>query len=137
MRKAAALAILAAALASCGKGAGNAQNVAGGTGLSIPGPRPEAGAGSDQSFRESFRRINMQSCVEAARARPVVRQPAPSEAEINAYCACALDRAMPGLTDDQLRYFRPGPREAAIRDQCEREHGMSMNPDGPESSPGK
>lgn len=143
MRTAAALVILAA-LVGCSKGAGNGQNVAGNAGLPMPGPRPtpvtsvDAGGGPNESgFRQSFLRANIQSCIESANATAASAGRTLPAADLSAFCTCGIGRAMAGLSDEQVRQLRPGPRELAIREQCAADHGLAIDDEGLRSGAGK
>lgn len=133
MRRLIVLAAIAAALAGCGQrpenSGANAQNEAG---LPTPGPRPSgSNTGTDlsaeQSLRQSYRTININSCISAARARAVRENNAPAGTDYRPYCTCAVDRLMAGRTMEELTRLRPGPREQEIAEICGRENGMLID----------
>ena len=124
MRIAVALASFAVALAGCGQGGGNSQNMAGG--LPTPGARPGStgSASADQDFRQRYRDLNISSCVLSAQRRSARGNGAPAGTDFRGFCTCAVDGTMAGLGTDQLVRMRPGPREQAIAEQCAREMGL-------------
>jgi hypothetical protein len=129
MRRAVMLAILAASLAACGKGAGNGQNSAGG-GLPSPGERPAPGPGATADaagFRQRYREINIGTCVSGAESRSAQGTGAPPGSDFRGYCTCFIDGAMAGIPDDQLASLGAGSREQAIAEQCARERGLSTD----------
>jgi hypothetical protein len=129
MRNAVALLLAAVALAGCGRSGGNAQNVAGGSGLLMPGPRPDATASlaSDSNFRQRFREINIASCIASSQARSARGDGAPPGTDFRGYCTCTVDRAIEGVPTEQLASLRPGPREQAIATQCAQRIGMGAD----------
>ena len=132
MRTAVALLLATLALAGCNRSAGNAQNVAGGPGLPMPGERPTAitSLTEDPNFRQRYREINIGSCVTSARARSARGDGAPAGADFRGYCTCTVDRAMEGMSNDQLVGLRPGPREQAIATQCAQSLGLRADSGG-------
>lgn len=112
-------------LAGCGSRSGNEQNQAG---LSVPPPRPDAQAtteqASDESFRRNYRALNIQTCINTTRAEAAQRSDVPADADFRPACTCYIDRAMAGQSVEQLMRLRPGPREQAMIQQCVREHGL-------------
>lgn len=127
MRTVIALAIIAAGLAGCNKGAANLQNAASTTGLPVPGPRPNASASSDSSFRARFREVNIGTCIAGAEANTARGRGAPPGSDIRGYCTCFIDGAIAGIPDERLARLQPGPREQAIAQQCASERGMSTD----------
>ena len=127
----AAAALFALALAACGqRSGGDLRNELGKreSGLPTPGERPGNGstdAGSDQAFRQSYRTINIATCVNGARTQGGA---AVASVDFRPYCTCFIDRSMAGLSVDQLTSLQPGPREERIADQCAREHGLGDEP---------
>ncbi len=123
-------ALLAAGLGGCGQRQQDTRN----GGLPMPGPRPAATAGadtgSDQAFRQSYRTINIESCVRAGRTRVAKSGGAVSENGLRLYCTCAVDRLMADRSVAELARLQPGPREAAIAEQCGREHSIAINTGG-------
>lgn len=137
----AAAALFALVLAGCGQRSGSdLRNELGnrGSGLPTPGARP-AGNGStdlasDQAFRQSYRTINIGTCVSGARQQGGA---AVAGVDFRPYCTCFIDRSMAGLSVEQLTRINPGPREEAIAEQCAREHGLGGGAgDSPGSAPG-
>ena len=133
MRRLIAIAAIVTALAGCGQrqenDRANGQNEAG---LPTPGPRPGGSNAStdlsaDQGFRQTYRTININSCISAARARAARENNAPPGTDYRAYCTCAVDRLMAGRTMEELTALRPGPREQQIAEACGREHGMLID----------
>ena len=120
----AAAAILAAALAGCGQRQENRQHA----GLPTPGPRPadniSAGLSSEQAFRQGFRSMGIETCINAARTRAAQSGDQPAGTDFRPACTCYIDRVMAGLSQQQLEILQPGPREQAIVEQCGREHGL-------------
>ena len=97
--------------------------------LPTPPRRPPTGAGeqlssSDQSSRQTFRTVNIQSCVDGARARATSNPNIPPGTDFRPYCTCFIDRVMAGLSMDELNRLSAGPREDRIMQQCAREHGF-------------
>ncbi len=140
MRIAIALAaILSATLAGCGQRPDtgqDGQNRAGASqrpGLPTPGPRPDgntsADLGSDQAFRQSYRELNLATCISSARARAAQGTGAPPGTDFRRFCTCSVDRTMAGLSVEQLTELRPSPREQAIAEQCARESGLAFDGD--------
>jgi hypothetical protein len=117
----AAAALFALSLAACGqRSGGDLRNELGNrSGLPTPGERPANDPGSDQAFRQSYRTINIATCVNGARQQGGA---AVASVDFRPYCTCFIDRSMAGLSVDQLTSLRPGPREERIADQCAREH---------------
>lgn len=127
MRIALAAAIVLAGLGGCNQGGGNAQSNAGG--LPTPGARPgsSADAGGNQSARAAYRRVNVESCIGAARARSERERNSALGQDFRPYCTCAVDGLMEGRSMAELASLRPGPREQQIAAQCGREHGMLVD----------
>ena len=126
MRIAVALALIAVTLAGCGQGGGNGQTAAGAAGLPTPGARP-SNASSDQAFRQTYRDVNITSCVRSAAARSSRGNGAPPGTDFRRYCTCAVDGSMAGLTTEQVTRMRPGPREQAIAQRCAAEMGLQTD----------
>jgi hypothetical protein len=132
MRIVVALAILIVTLAGCGQRPGqNDQNAAG---LPTPGPRPGgnqvADQNSDRAFRQGYRDLNIATCISSAQSRAAQGDGAPPGTDFRPACTCYIDRAMAGLSVEQLSRLEPGPREQAILEQCAREHGFAENTGG-------
>lgn len=127
MRIALAAAALLAVLAGCNQGSGNTQGNAGG--LPTPGPRPggSADSGGDQGARQAYRRLNVESCIAAARTRAERERNSAMGQDFRPYCECAVDGLMEGRSLEELARFRPGPREQQVARQCGREHGMLID----------
>lgn len=122
-------ATLSIALAGCGREQGNGQNAQNGVGLSTPGARPggnSAELASDATFREGYRRLNIQTCITSAQSRAAQGGDA-RNVDFRPACTCYIDRAMAGLSVEQLTRLQPGAREEAILTQCAREHGLLPN----------
>lgn len=125
---------LAATLAGCNRDGGNAQN----SGLPTPGARPgnnsSADPNSEQAFRQSYRSINIETCISAARTRAQRERNSALGMDFRPYCTCSVDRLMANRSVEELTRLQPGPREQAIAQECGREHGMLI--DGGPSSGG-
>jgi len=133
MRIAVAAAMLLA-LAACNQRGGNEQNQAGG--LPTPGARPggnsSADLNSDQSFRQSYRSLNIGTCVNGARTQGGARV---AGIDFRPYCTCFVDRSMAGLSVEQLTSLQPGAREERIAEQCARENLANQAAAGQLSTP--
>jgi hypothetical protein len=133
-------AILSVALAGCGRGpnAGqNGQNAAGPAaqgGLPTPGARPQSGTAApqnfDNGFRLGFRNTGITTCVSSAEGRAAQGGGAAPGTDFRPACTCYIDRAMAGLSTEQLQRLTPGPREQAILEQCARENGLQADGGG-------
>lgn len=132
-------AALLATLAGCNRDGGNAQSNAGG--LPTPPSRPpgngSADLASDETFRQSYRTINIETCVRSGQQR--VARSGRTPPDFRAYCTCSIDRLMAGLSVEQLTSLRPGPREERLAEQCARAHltGAAAPPpaDAPDNEP--
>ena len=99
------------------------------SGLPTPPRRPSAGAGqqpssSDQAFRQTYRTVNIQTCINASRSQAASNPDIPPGTDFRPYCTCFIDRSMAGLSVDQLTRLNPGPREERISLECAREYGL-------------
>jgi hypothetical protein len=140
MRIVIALAALSIALAGCGQGpnAGqNGQNAAGPAaqgGLPTPGTRPPSVTAApqnfDSGFRLGFRNTGIAACVSSAETRAARGGGAAPGTDFRPACTCYIDRAMEGLSTEQLQRLTPGPREQAILEQCARENGLRTDGGG-------
>lgn len=140
MRIILAATIILAGLAGCNRDGGNAQTNAGGTpaastgGLPTPGPRPSTstggvttGTGGDEATRQAFLRVNVESCIAAARMRSERERNSALGMDFRPYCTCAVQRLMEGRSVQELTNLQPSPRDQEAAQQCGREHGMIID----------
>lgn len=129
-------ATLSATLTGCGQrpDAGqngqNAARPAAQGGLPTPGPRPESTQSFDSGFRRGFRTTGIATCISSAQARAAQGGGAAPGTDFGPACTCYIDRAMEGLSPEQLQRLQPGPREQAILEQCARENGLQADSGG-------
>ena len=108
-------------LAGCGARGGNEQNQAG---LSVPPPRTGGDSkATEESLRRTYRELNIATCINSTRAE-AQNTNIPASTDFRPVCTCYIDRAIAGLSVEQLARLRPGPREEAMFQQCARELGL-------------